>query len=513
MLLLNLGWEGEKSFQVEADLIATGRTCIIGATGSGKSYAVGVFCEELCKNNVPFTLIDVEGEFSGLKEKYELIWVSEDRECDLNWNELDIEELARQAPDIPPLIIDISETDEPRMKISKFLFEVYREISIRRTPYLVILEEADKFIPQVGERLQILEEIARRGRKRGLGLILCTQRPSLVDKNVLSQCSNQLIGRLIIKNDLQSVSQFFPGHGLPKQLTALSPGIFYALGGLSTTPTLIQVRTRETTHGGITPRLKDHVVKPSTEFLAKFPSSKLQHGKVGLPVIIDSEKASIIAKKGKQFIFFGEEEKVANIQLIFRPLVEFSTRIRTGLFKKRFEERLSILDGVTGRQVELKEGLLFKQGIEKLLGIDMKHIELLKVLKLDRDYSLAEISRELGISDSFLRSKTKFLEERRLITSHKTGRIKVFRRMVELPKIQFVEEPLRLEQVNVSNAEIEEVNIKEAEVRDIIKGLYQGADVVTFKPFLYPLYKIELVRGKKKRIIWVDGRIGTAVEL
>jgi type IV secretory pathway VirB4 component len=152
---LSLGSIDGKPFHVDANLIATGRTCVLGSSGSGKSYAVGVICEELCKNHVPFVIIDTEGEYSGLKEKYDVIWVGEDQHCDLNWKSLNLEKLAQHALDSAPLILDLSETVQPRKKISAFLSEIYREVSKRRTPYLVILEEADKFAPQVGERLQI----------------------------------------------------------------------------------------------------------------------------------------------------------------------------------------------------------------------------------------------------------------------------------------------------------------------------------------------------------------------
>ena len=70
--------EEAQLFEVSPDLFATGRTCVIGSSGSGKSYTVGVICEELCKNKVPFVIIDIEGEYSGLKEKYDVIWVGDD---------------------------------------------------------------------------------------------------------------------------------------------------------------------------------------------------------------------------------------------------------------------------------------------------------------------------------------------------------------------------------------------------------------------------------------------------
>ena len=262
--VLYLGSDGERPFEVDANVLATGRTCVIGASGSGKSYAVGVICEELCKNQVPFAIVDTEGEHSGLKEKYDVVTVGDDGTCDLQWSTFDLGQLASQAPDIAPLILDLSETEEPKQMIGALLTGIYAEVEKRRTPYLIIVEEADRFVPQNGERLPIFGEVARRGRKRGIGLMVCTQRPSLVDKNILSQCGNQLIGKLVIKNDLQAVAQFFSGHQLPKHLTTLEPGRFFAMGGLSAVPRSITIRKKDTHHGGSTPRLGTRIVKPFT---------------------------------------------------------------------------------------------------------------------------------------------------------------------------------------------------------------------------------------------------------
>jgi DNA helicase HerA-like ATPase len=264
-------------FRVEADSIMTSRTCVIGSSGSGKSYSVGVICEELCKAKVPFVIIDVEGEYSGLKEKYETIWVGDDSDCDLKWSQkVDLKLLAKLAPESPPIILDLSEASRPREKVNEFLIALYYEVSKRRTPYMVVIEEADRFSPQSGgDRLPIIDEIARRGRKRGLGLMLCTQRPSLVDKNILSQCSNQIIGKLVIKNDLNSVAQFFSGRDPPNVLTNLKPGEFFALGGLVKEPTKVKFRERETKHGGMTPKLGTATVRPSVErMLASIQSTK-----------------------------------------------------------------------------------------------------------------------------------------------------------------------------------------------------------------------------------------------
>ena len=100
--VLQLGQDDEGTFEVDANVLATGRTCIIGASGSGKSYAVGVICEELCKSRVPFAIIDTEGEHSGLKEKYDAVCIGDEPSCDLQWSGLDSEHLGAQAPDLAP---------------------------------------------------------------------------------------------------------------------------------------------------------------------------------------------------------------------------------------------------------------------------------------------------------------------------------------------------------------------------------------------------------------------------
>ena len=81
-----------------------------------------MICEELCKAKVPFAVIDVEGEYSGLKEKYEAIWVGDDERCDLVFaKKVDLKQLAKYAPDCPPIILDLSETSRPREKVNEFL--------------------------------------------------------------------------------------------------------------------------------------------------------------------------------------------------------------------------------------------------------------------------------------------------------------------------------------------------------------------------------------------------------
>jgi DNA-binding transcriptional ArsR family regulator len=518
---LNLGTVDGRPFTVDANLLATGRTCVLGASGSGKSYAVAVICEELCRNGVPFAIIDTEGEYSGLKEKYEAVWLGEDDNCDLRWGSVSIEELARQAPDIAPLIVDLSETDNPRDKVSNLLTGLYKEVSERREPYLVILEEADRFVPQQGSRLSIFDEIARRGRKRGVGLMVCSQRPSLIDKNVLSQCGNQLIGKLIIQNDLKSVSQFFPGKGIPREPTTLRPGDFYAMGGFSSEPARVTVRERETRHGGITPKISARVVKPfmgtlrtSTATIVPISSEGKRTEAVKLlsfPTPIKEEDVPAIVKRRKSPPLFGKEETVTAVQLYLRPVVEAGVRLRKGVLKKRFETSYFHIDGITGKIVELDGHISEREGFERVLGLKANQIEVLREIKPDSEVSVIDIASKLQEPKSAVGKTVSALESKRLVRVVEYGRKRLARRVVDLPEVKWVDMPLELGELEKGEARVEDARVKEGELREVVRGVWEGADLDSFTVFHYPVYKVELMLKRKKRFVWVDGR--TAREL
>jgi DNA-binding transcriptional ArsR family regulator len=514
---LEIGTTPNGAFSVDANMVVTGRTCVLGSSGSGKSYAVGVLCEELCRNEVPFAIIDTEGEHTGLKEKFEALWVGDEKGSDLPWTGLDLEDLARQAPDISPLILDVSDLPDPKEKVSAFVGALYQTLTERRTPYLIVVEEADKFIPQTGQRVPIFAEVARRGRKRGMGLMICSQRPSLVDKNVLSQCGNQLIGKLIIQNDLQSVAQFFPRKGLPKELTSLRAGQFYAMGGFSPTPELVSVKQRVTQPGGVTPSLARRVVKKYTGTMDALEVSSgtgeewtAASGRIGLgfPPSIKAEDIPAMVRRERRFGIFGPRESVTGVAAEFRTLVQLGVRLRRGLLKRRFETVYAYLDGVTGKEVLIRRGLEAVKGFEKLLGLTTLQVEVLREVSADSDTSAIDVASALGESKSTVSRTLSLLNDKRLVRTIEVRNRKLFRRLLDLPGEPSSFAPLELEEVSLEKAKVVPPKVKEADIRDAVKGLWEGADVESFEPFLYPVYKVELVVRRKHRKVLIDGRSG-----
>ncbi len=517
--LLSIGTGPGGPFAVDANLIVTGRTCVLGSSGSGKSYTVGVLCEELCRNEVPFAIVDTEGEHTGLKEKFETIWVGEDDDSDLSWEGLDLADLARQAPDISPLILDVSDLTDPKGKVAVFIEALYGTLTERRTPYLIVVEEADKFVPQYGQRVPIFAEVARRGRKRGLGLMICSQRPSLVDKNVLSQCGNQLIGKLIIQNDLQSVAQFFPGKGLPKELTSLRAGQFFAMGGFSPVPSLVTIKKRVTRPGGVTPSLAKRVVKkyvgPIKERVALIAAEegvkvKPKGGKVamGFRPSIKEEDIPAMVRRERSFGIFGPRETVTSVKSEYRTLIQLGIRKRRGLLKRRFETVYAYLDGASGKEVSIDRGLEIVKGFEKLLGLTTLQVEVLREVSPDSDTSAIDVASALGESKSSVARVLNTLNDKRLVRTIEVRNRKLFRRLADLPGEPSGVVPLELDEVDVEKGAVVLPKLKESDVRDAVKGLWDGADVDSFESFLYPVFRVELVVRRKHRQVLIDGRSG-----
>ncbi|MEM4950197.1 MAG: ATP-binding protein, partial [Thermoplasmatales archaeon] len=96
---------------------------------------------------------------------------------------------------LPP---DVQELVVQRLLYS--LFESRKKEKI--PPLLVVVEEAHNFAPQQGKAFssKIMRTVASEGRKFGFGMLVVSQRPAKVDKNVLSQCGTQLILKITNPN-------------------------------------------------------------------------------------------------------------------------------------------------------------------------------------------------------------------------------------------------------------------------------------------------------------------------
>ncbi|OPY34560.1 MAG: AAA-like domain protein [Methanomassiliicoccales archaeon PtaU1.Bin124] len=146
-------------------------------------------------------------------------------------------------PDIAELIVN---------RIASALFEL-RKIG-KVPPMMLVCEEAHNWCPQQGlsASSKILRTIAAEGRKFGLGLTIISQRAAKIDKNVLSQCNTQMILKVTNPNDLKAITNSLEGiaAGMDEEIQRLPIGVALIVGGNIQNPLFIEVRPRESRHGG-----------------------------------------------------------------------------------------------------------------------------------------------------------------------------------------------------------------------------------------------------------------------
>src|SRR3990167_5866181 len=78
-----------KKISIDLNKIIEGRMLIQANSGAGKSYALRKFIE-ITHGKVQQIIIDVEGEFASLREKYDFILVSKDGDIPINLKSADL---------------------------------------------------------------------------------------------------------------------------------------------------------------------------------------------------------------------------------------------------------------------------------------------------------------------------------------------------------------------------------------------------------------------------------------
>lgn len=144
--------------------------------------------------------------------------------------------------DVLPLMVSL---------VAKLAFSVqqWTEAS-QRHPVAIFCDEAHLYIPErnqtggAGEiSVEIFERIAKEGRKYGVGLVVISQRPSEVNRTVLSQCNNLVAMRLTNGDDQAVVRRLLPDSlgGFGDLLPVLDTGEALVVGDASLLPTRIRV--------------------------------------------------------------------------------------------------------------------------------------------------------------------------------------------------------------------------------------------------------------------------------
>jgi len=105
---------------------------------------------------------------------------------------------------------DLDSEDERRSTVGDFLTAVFNKAKETRGEFktLVVVEEAHNYAPEKVKAYskRPMQRIASEGRKFNVGLLVVTQRPAYIAKDVIAQCNTNVIFRLVNANDIDAVA-------------------------------------------------------------------------------------------------------------------------------------------------------------------------------------------------------------------------------------------------------------------------------------------------------------------
>lgn len=211
----------------------------LASSGGGKSYALRVLIEKTA-GHVQWIVIDPEGEFSSLREKFDFLLVGKEGEVPVDEHSAKL--LARKIMQTRvSTIVDLYEYKDIRKPwAADFLDELMTLPKNLWSPVMVALDEAHQFAPESvkGNANEPPARVRRAvitlsdsGRKQSRGCVIATQRLSKLAADARAELRNNLIGLTVQDIDRDRAADIL---GIPKRdnsiLRELDAGEFFAFG-------------------------------------------------------------------------------------------------------------------------------------------------------------------------------------------------------------------------------------------------------------------------------------------
>ncbi|HVB68006.1 MAG TPA: helicase HerA-like domain-containing protein [Acetobacteraceae bacterium] len=195
---------------------------IVGKTGTGKTYVAKGLVERLLAGARHVVVVDPTGVWWGLKSSadgrrpgFPVVVFGGDRadvplreEQGGTLGELVVGERIQAIVDVSGFLMG-----ERRRFLAEFLAALYHRA---RAPIHLVLDEADEMAPQrpLPESRVLLhrvDQIVRRGRSRGFRVVMVTQRPAVLHKDVLSQAATLVAMKLTAPQDRAALGAWIEG--------------------------------------------------------------------------------------------------------------------------------------------------------------------------------------------------------------------------------------------------------------------------------------------------------------
>jgi uncharacterized protein len=206
----------ENLLHFDSDSLAGKSIALLGITGSGKTNTAFVILDELLASKTAMTIVDIEGEYWQLAKQHpDLLIVGRSEHCSKEITRGNAVELAKSSLEQGiPTLLDLSDYSalESHTILIKYFGTLWTYSAKVNRSYRIVLEEAHEWLPESGttDLKDILSRIALRGRKRGLDMMIVSQRSAKVAKDVLTQTSLLFLHKVVHPIDLAVYKLLIP---------------------------------------------------------------------------------------------------------------------------------------------------------------------------------------------------------------------------------------------------------------------------------------------------------------
>lgn len=203
--------------------IATEAVAVLGRRGKGKTNSAGVLVEGLVTLGVPVVVVDTVGVWWGLRTSKDgagpgiPIVIIGGSHADLPLEEIAGRAIAAALVERRfSAVLDTSLLSKAAAR--RFRTDLVTELYHRnREPMHVVFDEADELAPQKpgaegAKLLGAMQDFVRRGRARGLGCTLVSQRPAVINKDVLTQIEVLVVHGMTGPRDVAAIDEWVRLH-------------------------------------------------------------------------------------------------------------------------------------------------------------------------------------------------------------------------------------------------------------------------------------------------------------
>ncbi len=321
--MIDLGRTARGRAELDLEILLRTRLLIQGNSGAGKSWLIRRLAEQLF-SHVPVLIVDPEGEFATLRERFGYVLVGKGGEtpADVRSAELVAHKLQELRASAVCDLYEMRPLDRHRW-VKLFLEGLIDAPKKYWHPTVVIVDEAHLFCPEKGtgesEAYESMIDIATRGRKRGICAVFATQRLGKLRKDAAAELLNVLIGSTFIDIDRDRAADIL---GITRtdraaffnEIRLLEPGNFWGLGrAIATERRLIHIGPVQTSHPEAGSTKQSAAPPPTPEKL-----------KALLPKLKDLPQQA--EEKAKTEAELRGEVRSLKAQLAQRPVAAVATR-------------------------------------------------------------------------------------------------------------------------------------------------------------------------------------------